>query len=359
MIGCDKLKNVICIVITCVLLLFCSASTYMIKVPVRDNLPNTPEIPTEVIVHDPSEEPISNDAETQTEVHSTDSSSVNSSHSGSITVKDEPSEVTENTPTEPESEENPATEDTSAEDPVSSETTLDTSADPTNTSAAVTPEETVIPQLPKLEKNPAIDPAKPMIVLSFDDGPSAYTERLLDILEKHGAKGTFFLVGKGISYRADTVKRMYEAGHDVGTHTWSHPELTRLTRDEIISEITMANEKLNQITGGHSYLVRPPYGSYNDEVRAIGAELGVAYVNWSVDTLDWRIKNAEQLHDKIISSARSGTIILCHDIHKTTVDAMETVIPTLISEGYQLVTFTEMMAFSHERLQGGNAYRMK
>jgi peptidoglycan/xylan/chitin deacetylase (PgdA/CDA1 family) len=108
---------------------------------------------------------------------------------------------------------------------------LDTSADPTNTSAAVTPEETVIPQLPKLEKNPAIDPAKPMIVLSFDDGPSAYTERLLDILEKHGAKGTFFLVGKGISYRADTVKRMYEAGHDVGTHTWSHPELFEFDED--------------------------------------------------------------------------------------------------------------------------------
>ncbi len=359
MIGCDKLKKVICIAITCVLLLFCSASSYMIKAPLRDNSPTTPDITAEVILHDPSEETISNDATSQAEVFMPDSSSVNSTYSESITDDNEPSEITENTPIETEPEENDTVESTPADTPAGSEPPEDTSSEPESTSTSVTPEETVIPQLPKLEKNPAIDPTKPMIVLSFDDGPSAHTERLLDILEEHGAKGTFFLVGKGITYRADTVKRMYEAGHNVGTHTWSHPELTRLTRNEIISEITMANDKLNQVTGGHSYLVRPPYGSYNDEVKAIGAELGVAYVNWSVDTLDWKIKDVEQLHSKIISAARNGAIILCHDIHKTTVDAMETVIPQLISEGYQLVTFTEMMAFSHERLQGGNVYRMK
>jgi peptidoglycan/xylan/chitin deacetylase (PgdA/CDA1 family) len=113
---------------------------------------------------------------------------------------------------------------------------------------------------------------------------------------------------------------------------------------------------VKSVCGVTPTIVRTPGGAVNQRVKNT---VKYPIVSWSVDTLDWKIKNAEQLHDKIISSARNGTIILCHDIHKTTVDAMETVIPTLISEGYQLVTFTEMMAFSHERLQGGNVYRMK
>ncbi|MBR6807877.1 MAG: polysaccharide deacetylase family protein [Clostridia bacterium] len=357
------MKKIICIVITCLLLMFCSASSYMIKAPAMEDLPHEQVLSAEAVIPEPLEESSTRDElQNKEELPSSDVSE-NGTHEDSDSESDEPSEIPEES--HESATEGEMTEVTDSDETIPEEDTESPSADTESKDGEVSENETVpseekeVPQLPELVRNPEIDPEKPMIVLSFDDGPSAYTERLLDILEANGAKATFFLVGKGIDYRSDTVRRMYLAGHDVGTHTWSHPELTRLTREEIIHEITAAKDKLSAVTGGSSYLVRPPYGSYNDEVKSVGAELGVAFVNWSVDTLDWKTKDASILHDKIISSARDGAVILCHDIHKSTVDAMETAIPQLISEGYQLVTFTEMMAFSNERLQGGDVYRMK
>lgn len=198
-----------------------------------------------------------------------------------------------------------------------------------------------------------IDPDKPMLALTFDDGPSAHTERLLDIFKTYGGKGTFFVLGNLIDGRKNTLIRISDEGHEIGNHSWDHRKMTNLTTGEITDEIMMARAKIYDVTGKDCLLVRVPYGAWNDDVKAVGKELGVAFVNWSVDTLDWKSRNAEAVYEEVINNASDGAIILCHDLHETTVEAMETVIPKLIEDGYQLVTVSELMSFSKKPLEPG------
>ncbi len=213
------------------------------------------------------------------------------------------------------------------------------------------------PQVP--HNTQTVDPNKPMLALTFDDGPSAHTERLLDLFEKHGGKGTFFVLGNMIDGRETTLQRIFVEGHEIGNHSWSHRQLTTLSEEEITDQIMMTRAKIYDITGADCLIVRPPYGSYDETVQKVGADLDVYFINWSVDTLDWKHKDARAIYDEIINSAKDGSIILCHDLHKTTVDAMVTVIPKLIESGYQLVTVSELMEHSENRLEPGNIYYMR
>lgn len=201
-----------------------------------------------------------------------------------------------------------------------------------------------------------IDPDKPMVALTFDDGPSAHTQRLLDIFRQHGGKGTFFVLGNTLDNRRDTLKRMVAEGHEIGNHSWSHRQFTNIDIDEVKDQIMMTRAKIYDITGVDCTIVRPPYGACNDEIRALGKEIGVSYINWSVDTLDWKTKNADAVYKEIMKDAADGHIILCHDLHKTTVDAMEKVIPALIKEGYQLVTVSELLTCRGGTVQAGKMY---
>ncbi len=201
-----------------------------------------------------------------------------------------------------------------------------------------------------------IDINKPMIALTFDDGPSAHTSRLLDIFRKHGGRGTFFVLGNTLDNRRETLKRIAAEGHEIGNHSWSHRQFTNIGIEEVKDQIMMTRAKIYDITGIDSTIVRPPYGACNDEIRALGKELGVSFVNWSVDTLDWKTKNAEAVYKEIMKDAADGHIILCHDLHKTTVDAMEKAIPSLIKEGYQLVTVSELLTCRGGELQVGKMY---
>lgn len=201
-----------------------------------------------------------------------------------------------------------------------------------------------------------IDPDKPMLALTFDDGPSAHTDRLLDIFARYGVKGTFFVLGNLIDGRKATVKRIVGEGHEIGNHSWSHRQLTNLSEEEITDQIMMTRAKIYDTVGVDSLIVRPPYGACNDAVKAVGVRVGVSFVNWSVDTLDWKSKNAAAVYNEIMKYASDGAIILCHDLHKTTVDAMETAIPELIRKGYQLVTVSELMEYSEKTLEAGKMY---
>ena len=201
-----------------------------------------------------------------------------------------------------------------------------------------------------------IDPDKPMVALTFDDGPSAHTDRLLDIFSRYDAKGTFFVLGNLIDGRKNTVKRIVAEGHEIGNHSWNHRQLTNLSEEEITDQIMMTRAKIYDTVGVDSLIMRPPYGACNDTVKAVGARVGVSFVNWSVDTLDWKSKNAVAVHNEVMKCASDGAIILCHDLHKTTVDAMETVIPELIKKGYQLVTVSELMEYSGKSLEVGKMY---
>lgn len=212
------------------------------------------------------------------------------------------------------------------------------------------------PVTPGESEKREIDPDKPMVALTFDDGPSAHTDRLLDIFARYGGKGTFFVIGNLIDGRKSTVKRIVREGHEIGNHGWNHRQLTNLTSEEIRDQIMMTRAKIYDTVGVDSLIVRPPYGACNDTVKTVGANVGVSFVNWSVDTLDWKSKNAAAVRKEIMSCVTDGAIILCHDLHKTTVDAMETVIPELIEKGYQLVTVSELMEYSERTLEAGKMY---
>lgn len=207
------------------------------------------------------------------------------------------------------------------------------------------------------EEEPAQpDPNGPMIALTFDDGPGIYTDRILHILTQNNAKATFFMVGNRVANYKEVVERVAAQGSEIAAHTWSHPDLTGLSRDGIASELSKSVRVLTAVTGKPVTLMRPPYGSINDTVRAVCKEQGLSLIRWSVDTEDWRTRDADATYNEIMEEARDGSIILCHDIHEATADAMERVIPELIRRGYQLVTVTELFERNEKQMNPGSVY---
>ncbi|WRS26242.1 polysaccharide deacetylase family protein [Oscillospiraceae bacterium MB08-C2-2] len=201
-----------------------------------------------------------------------------------------------------------------------------------------------------------IDPEKPMLALTFDDGPSASTARILSLLEQNGARATFFVIGNSVQNRAEVIRQIVEQGSEVANHTWNHLELTRLSEEEMKQEVQSTNDLVEKITGVRPIFLRPPYGSFNAQVKQNAANMGIPMVKWSVDTLDWESQNAKKVHDAIMRDAKNGSIILCHDLYSSTGEAMETVIPELIAQGYQLVTVSELLEHSQESIEAGMVY---
>ena len=195
--------------------------------------------------------------------------------------------------------------------------------------------------------------AKKSIALTFDDGPSSFTNRLLDCLEKNNAKATFFMTGTEIASFPDEVKRMKKLGCELGNHTYDHTELTTLSFDEIISEVDKVNEQLINLTGEGASVVRPPYGSVNGTVKSA---INLPLILWSIDTLDWKTLNAESTVEEVMNNVKDGSVILMHDIFSTSVDAAEILIPQLIEKGYQLVTVHELAALHQTKLSAGVTY---
>lgn len=219
------------------------------------------------------------------------------------------------------------------------------------TEQLVSPSDEIVVPLPQ-----PVDPDKPMIALTFDDGPGAYTDRLLDIFLEHGGQATFFLMGNKIDKRPETVQRIAAEGHEIGGHSWSHKELTKLTDKEIRSQLVKTNNKINELTGLTPAIMRPPYGSYNDDVRAVAKKLGLSAINWNVDTLDWKYKDPDYVYNAAMKKLKDGNIILFHDIHPTTVDALEKLVPDLIDEGYQLVTVSQLLTADGGNIAAGALY---
>lgn len=205
----------------------------------------------------------------------------------------------------------------------------------------------------KEEKIQVIDPDKPMIAITFDDGPGRYTKRLLKILEKYDAKATFFLVGNNIAKYPEEIKKMDALGCEYGNHTMSHADLTKLQKKDIKKQIDRTDAQLKKIVGKKTTLIRPPYGAVNKTLRETAEK---PLILWSMDTLDWKKKDAKKVRNYIKKYVEDGEIILVHDIHKTTVDAMEKVIPELIKKGYQLVTVSELAKARGTTLKAGTKY---
>jgi peptidoglycan/xylan/chitin deacetylase (PgdA/CDA1 family) len=202
-----------------------------------------------------------------------------------------------------------------------------------------------------------MDPGKPMVALTFDDGPSKHTARILDLLERYNARATFCTVGNLLGSRRDTVARAAALGCEVIGHSWDHKNLTKLTDAEIKKQLLDTSAAIEAITGVKTRLYRPPYGAVSDKVRNVSRELGFAIINWSVDPLDWKTRDADAVYNAIMRDVADRAIVLSHDSYATTAAAMERVIPELISQGYQLVTVSELLSDAHDSLTPGQVYR--
>ena len=184
------------------------------------------------------------------------------------------------------------------------------------------------------------------IAMTFDDGPHPkLTPMLLDMMKERGIKGTFFLVGKNVAEYPEIAQRIVAEGHEVANHSWAHPQLTRLAPDALKKEIADTNDAIHRATGIQTTLMRPPYGAINASItKRLNEEFGLTVAMWSVDSLDWKIRNAAHVTKLITEKTAPGAIILAHDIHPSTVQAMPAVFDTLSAKGYKFVTMSELIA---------------
>ena len=198
-----------------------------------------------------------------------------------------------------------------------------------------------------------VDGDKPMVALTYDDGPTQYTNQILDILEANGGKATFFVMGCLVSSNADAVKRAYDMGCQIGSHTWDHPTLTKCSTDKILQELNSTDAAVQAVIGCPTSIMRPPGGAQNGTVASIIAQTGKPLILWSVDTRDWENKNSQMIINNVLSNVKDGSIILMHDRLGCTVTASQTIIPTLTAQGYQLVTVEEMALLNGGMVPGG------
>lgn len=209
------------------------------------------------------------------------------------------------------------------------------------------PEEIVAeetPDEPQTETSRVIDPDKPMVALTFDDGPSTgATNRILDTLEKYGVVATFFDVGYRVERYPEVTQREQALGCEIGSHSYDHKNFSTLTASQIQADHAKTDAIFQKVIGKTPTLFRPPYGSINATVQQNSP---YSVVTWSVDTLDWKSRNADSILATIQKEGNlDGKVILMHGIYDSTADAVQKLVPSLLEQGYQLVTVSEMIQY--------------
>jgi peptidoglycan/xylan/chitin deacetylase (PgdA/CDA1 family) len=179
------------------------------------------------------------------------------------------------------------------------------------------------------------------VALTFDDGPGPYTARLLDLLRQRAVRATFFVVGEMVDRHGETVRRIAADGHELGNHSWSHLALTGLPRRAVERQLTHTGHLVRRLTGVRMRVMRPPYGSTDARVAAETRREGLAQILWNVDTFDWRDHRPAKVAARA-AHARPGSIVLMHDIHRSTVEAVPAVLDRLAAKGFTFVTVSEL-----------------
>ncbi|GGS68889.1 polysaccharide deacetylase family protein [Nonomuraea spiralis] len=192
------------------------------------------------------------------------------------------------------------------------------------------------------------------IALTFDDGPGKYAGTLLDTLKKYDAKATFFLEGQYVNSRPAFVKRMVAEGHEVGNHSYKHPDFTKIDAGVIRSEIKKTQDAVKKASGVEPKLLRPPYGLADIQVSDVATEFGMPMILWTAGSHDWDTKNEEAIKKKVLEVAERDGIILMHDWVKQTVDGMPSIIKSLQAKGYRLVTVSDVI--KRQNLQPGQIF---
>jgi peptidoglycan/xylan/chitin deacetylase (PgdA/CDA1 family) len=185
----------------------------------------------------------------------------------------------------------------------------------------------------------------PYIAMTFDDGPNAtLTPKLLDILAAHHIKATFFVIGENVAQHPEVVARAAREGHEIGNHSWSHPNFGKMSDDAVRRELRRTDDAIKSATGTGPTLMRPPYGSLTArQKRWIHDEFGYQIILWDVDPLDWKRPGAAVVCNRILKETRPGSIVLSHDIHPGTIEAMPSTFDQLEARGLKFVTVSELI----------------
>jgi len=183
------------------------------------------------------------------------------------------------------------------------------------------------------------------IAMTFDDGPSAtLTPKLLDLLAAHHIKATFFVIGENVAEHHEVVARAAREGHEIGNHSWSHPNFGKMPDQGVRSQLQRTDDAIKSATGTRPTLLRPPYGSITDrEKRWIHDEFGYRIILWDVDPYDWKRPGSAVVRNRILKETQPGSIVLSHDIHPGTIEAMPSTFDALEAKGFKFVTVSELI----------------
>jgi peptidoglycan/xylan/chitin deacetylase (PgdA/CDA1 family) len=189
-------------------------------------------------------------------------------------------------------------------------------------------------------------PSEPYIAMTYDDGPHpANTPRLLDILRQRNIKATFYVIGKNVDMYPHLTRRIVAEGHEIGNHTYTHRNLKTLSDAQVLSEMTRTRDSITRATGVQPRTMRPPYGAlYQNQREMIMNQLGYPTIMWAVDPRDWQRPGVSVVRDRILSETSNGAIVLAHDLHAPTVDAMPSTLDGLLNRGFKFVTVSQLLA---------------
>ena len=217
----------------------------------------------------------------------------------------------------------------------------------------ITADTVITAQYTATEKGRRIDPSKPMIALTFDDGPGSGSSTILDTLEAYDSVATVFELGQNVLKNPSIIRREAALGCEVGNHSYSHPNFRNMTAAQIRSEVESTNEAIKSVLGYAPELMRPPYGATNDNINSI---INMKIILWSIDTNDWKYRDADYVYNYVMNNAYDGAIVLMHSIHPTTAQAVKRIVPGLIAKGYQLVTVSELAKYKGYTMENGKKY---
>lgn len=201
-----------------------------------------------------------------------------------------------------------------------------------------------------------VDPDRPMVALTFDDGPhKTNTLELIDIFDEVDQAATFYIVGSRIPGSEHLIIELANHGHEVASHSYSHPRLTELSGESLHFQLTRVSELVSELSDGAIQVktLRPPYGKSSQRIKA---ESPYPFILWNVDSLDWKTRNTEAILEEIRKEVSDGDVILLHELYQTSVEAVRILVPELIEQGYQLVTVEEMFAAKGIELKAGSTY---
>jgi peptidoglycan/xylan/chitin deacetylase (PgdA/CDA1 family) len=228
--------------------------------------------------------------------------------------------------------------------------TLGLEAEPTPAKRATARETRATPEEPGITFN-SVHVDGPYIAMTFDDGPSAtLTPKLLDLLAAHHIKATFFVIGENVAEHPEIVARAAREGHEIGNHSWSHPNFGKMSDDGVRRQLQQTDDAIKNATGNRPTLMRPPYGSITTrEKRWIHDEFGYDIILWDVDPYDWKRPGPAVVRARILKETRPGSIVLSHDIHPGTIEAMPSTFDELEAKGFKFVTVSELIRMATAR----------